>query len=453
MSGTPSEAEVQAQFKAVVGALEAFRAHVDGTQAGAGGKWDTLLQALEGDYTPAELAQWVNTFRAQCSSLLSPSFAASALVPVLLEYAGVIDRAATGTQGFGTGKRTPAELFRVLYDWCVATGVYVTSRGITYDTSATAGGSNVGNPAISRLTVDENGFDLEACTVEKKIFRCMADQNSGTDPGAEVFEVIGTAASFDSVSRASFGSGTSGDVTLIMRNAGGSNRGGSLLTNSSFSIFDSTATPKFSGWTLASGAAGDITQDTTNYYRTHPGATVDGALKMTWGGTTIRVEQGLDALRVRKLDPDAPYIARVMVNKSIGSASGGTVTLRMGATEIDLDLASMSSGWNELALTLDQGLWFRQFNAADFTVEIEWASGSSGYLLVDDAIMCQLEFVDGTYWFLRQNAGSPVDCLVDDSFAFTDTGGAPSTAKLQWWLWVSGLGYLPNSGSALIAEP
>ncbi len=452
MSGTPSEAEVQAQFKAVVGALEAFRAHVDGTQAGAGGKWDTLLQALEGDYTPAELAQWTNTFRAQCSVLLSPGFAASALVPILMEYAGVIDRAASGVQGFGTGKRTTAELFRALYDWCVATGVYVTSRSITYDTSATAGGSNVGNGAMSRLTVDENGFDLEACNVERKLFKCVADQNSGVDATAEVFECIGEAASFDSVDRASFGSGTGANVTILSHHAGNS-RGGSLLTNSSFSTFDSTATPKFAGWTLASGAAGDITQDTTNYYRTHPGASVDASVKLTWGSATITLAQSLESMRVRKLDPDVPYVLRAMVNKSIGSGAGGTFTLRLGASSVDVALSGLSSGWSEVVLAFDEGLWFRNFNEADLTVEIEWATGTSGYLLVDDVILCPMDYIDGTYWFLRGNAASPVNWLIDDALAFTDTGGAPATAKLQWWLWVAGLGYLPNSGSSLIAEP
>lgn len=452
MSGTPTEAEVQTQLKAVVGSLESFRSHVDGTQAGAGGKWDTLLQALEGDYTPAELAQWVNTFRAQCSTLLSPSFAASALLPLLQEYAGVIDRAASGTQGFGTGKRTPGELFRAVYDWCVATGVYVTTRAITYDTSATAGGSNVGNGAISRLTVDENGFDLEACTVEKKLFKCVSDQNSGAQATAEVFECIGEAASFDSVSRASFGSGTGANVTIFSHHAG-NQRGGSLLTNSSFSTFDSTATPKFAGWTLASGAAGDITQDTTNYYRTFPGASVDASLKMTWGSATITLAQSLDDMRVRKLDPDVPYVLRAMVNKSIGSASGGTLTLRLGATEIDVALSGLSSGWNEVILAFDEGLWFRNFNEADLAVEIEWATGTSGYLLVDDVILCPMDYIDGTYWFLRGNAASPVNWLVDDILQFTDTGGAPATGKIQWWLWVAGFGYLPNSGSSQITDP
>ena len=78
MSGTPTEAELQTQWKNVVDVLETFRAHVDGTLAGSGGKWDTLLKSLEGEYTPQELANFVNSFRAGCSDLMTPSRASQA---------------------------------------------------------------------------------------------------------------------------------------------------------------------------------------------------------------------------------------------------------------------------------------------------------------------------------------------------------------------------------------
>lgn len=454
MSGTPTEAEIQAQLVAVVDSLESFRSHVDGTQAAAGGKWDTLEKALEGEYTPVELSNWANTFRAGCSALLSPGFAASALQPILLEYAARIDSDASGTQGFGTGKRNTGDLFRALYDWFVAKSYTVKSRTITYDTSVTAGGSNVGNGGLSRLTVDENGFNLEACTVEKKLFKCVGDQNTGNEATAEVFECVGEASSFDSVLRASFGSGGGANTVIASRNAG-SGRGGSLLTNSSFSDYDSTATPKFTGWDLDSGAAGALTQDTTNYYRTHPGAQVDASLKLTWGGTTLRIQQTLENMKARRFDPDTPYVLRFMVNADIGSASGGTVTVRLGGTEKDFSISGTltGNGWVECVLDFDSGLWFKNFNAAGFTVEIEWASGTSGYILVDDAILAPMDLIDGTYWFLRGNAASPVNWLVNDILQVTDTGGAPSTGKLQWWFWVAGYGYLPSSGTPTLADP
>ena len=449
MSGTPTEAELQTQWKNVVDVLETFRAHVDGTLAGSGGKWDTLLQSLEGEYTPQELANFVNSFRAGCSDLMTPSRASQALTPILFDYAIVIDSDATGTQGFGTGQRTLSQMFRALYDWFVAKSYTVESRAITYDT-ATAGGSNVGNGTISRLTVDENAFNLEACTVEKKLFKCVADKHSGVNENAEVFESIGEAASFDSVQRASFGSGVSANTTIVAKNAGSGN-GGSLLTNSSFSIFDATATPKFTGWTESAGGA-SIAQNTANVYRSHPGASTDASLAITGGAGTVTLKQPLSSMRVRRLDADTAYQLRLMFNRQAGTAAGGTLTIRCGSNSKSVSIAAQT-GWNELVLDFDENLWFRQFNQDVMDVEIEWSSSTSGTLYVDDVIFAPLDLIDGTYWWLCGNASAPAAFLVDDIFEFTDTGGAPATGKIQWWLWVSGFGYLPSSGSPTLVDP
>lgn len=454
MSGTPTEVEIITQWKAVVDILETFRAHVDDTHAVANGKWDTLLKALEGSYTPAELADWTNTFRAGCSDLMSQQIASRALTPILFEWAGRIDADATGTQGFGTGKRSVGELFRMLYDWFVAKSYVIESRAITYDTSVTKTGTGDGD--LGRLTVDENGFNLEACTVEKKLFRCIADQNSGVEEHAEVFEVIGEASSFDSVLRPSFGSGASANTTIVSRNAG-SGAGGSVLTNSSFSQYDSSATNVFSGWTDATAIASTLDQDTVNFYRSHPGSQTDASLEITGGLGTVTLKQTLSAMRVRRLDPDTPYQFRVMVNPTIGTASGGTVTIKCGSNSKDVSIAALSAGWNELILDFDRNLWFREFNEDPFDVEIEWSSSTSGTLLFDDAIFAPLELIDGTYWFLRGNDATHTSWLVDDVLAVTDTGGLPATAKLQYWLMVAGFGYLPSNptptGSPDLSDP
>jgi len=114
---------------------------------------------------------------------------------------------------------------------------------------------------------------------------------------------------------------------------------------------------------------------------------------------------------------------------------------------------SAQTGWNELILDFDENLWFRNFNEDPMDVEIELASNTTGYVLVDDAIFAPLDLIDGTYWFLRGNNTSHTSWLVDDVFEFTDTGGAPATGKLQWWLYVAGLGYLPSSGTPTLADP
>ena len=230
MSGTPTEAEVQAQWRNAIGIIESFRAYVDTTLAGAGQKWDVLLQSLEGDYTPSELSRFASAFRSTCSSLLTPGIAASVVTPVLYEYARILSAASVGS--FGGGYRSAAEIYSALYEYFHANSLTVQSRNITYDTVATLGAANVGNGAMARLTVDQHNYRLEACHVEKKMFRCRSDANSGTEKWAEVFEQVGQASAFDSVLRASFGSGEAARTTIVSKHAG-SGAGGSLLANSS----------------------------------------------------------------------------------------------------------------------------------------------------------------------------------------------------------------------------
>jgi hypothetical protein len=304
---------------------------------------------------------------------------------------------------------------------------------------------------MDRLTVDENGFNIEACHVEKKAFRCRADQNSGTEKNAEVFEVVGTAQSFDSLLRASFGSGETIRRTIVSKHAG-SSEGGSLLNNSSFSDFSATATPKFNSWTETAGGA-QLAQDTTNFYRSFPGAQVDASLKITGGAGTVTIKQTIDNTRARRLDPNTPYFLRIMVNKTIGSGLGGNVVIRMGSKSATIAVASLAAGWNELKIALGTSNWFRKFDEDPCDIEIEWNTSTSGFLLVDDVLFCPFDLVDGTWWCLRQNNATPIAWLVDDVLTFTDTGGAPATGKIQWWLFVAGFGYLPSSGSPTFADP
>ncbi|HXI82132.1 MAG TPA: hypothetical protein VNM34_15095 [Verrucomicrobiae bacterium] len=448
MSGTPTEAEIQSQWRAAIDVLETSRNFYDGTLAGGGGKFDVLLQLLEGDYTPFELAGFVTSFRAAISNTITPNAAFGVHRAALFEYARILKNDAT--VGFGSGFRNESELFRALYEWFVAKGLSVKSRAITY-AGAVAGGANVGNGAMSRLTVDENNFPLEACFVEKKAFRCRQDQNSGVQKEAETFEFVGSAASADALLRSSFGSGESSRTLIVSGNAGAGS-GGSLLTNSSFSEFNASSTPKFTAWDELAGSAG-VGQDTSTFYRSFPNASVDASLKLTAGSGTITLRQTTLNMRTPRLDVNTPYFLRAMVNKTPGTAVGGSFTIRLGSQSTTVTIASLAAGWNEVLIPIGQNNWFRRFNKDGWDIQVEWSTPTSGYLLVDDLLFAPFWFVDGTWWYLRQNAGAPVRWLVDDVLTFTDTGGAPATGKIQYWLWVSGLGYLPSSGSPTFTDP
>jgi len=432
MPGSPSESEIRTQWTNAVAVLEGGRNYADGTALGL---LDTVEQALEGDYLPGSHALAAADYRAALSSLVSASRAQQWLIPVLYEYGKAIRSPYTDA----------SRLMRALYDWFVTNTLTVKGRAITFDTSATAGGSNVGNGSVLRLSTDENGFPLQAVTVETKRLTCRSDRNSGASAHAEQFEIYGQEAGQDGLARASRGSGMNARTFLRSHHAG-SGAGGSLLRNSSFSTYDSTATNVFSGWTVTGTAP---TQDIVNFYRSHPNADVDGSLKMT---AACKIVQGTDEWRTSRLDPDRPYFLRVMVNKSVGSGLGGTVYLRLGSKSASVNVSALSAGWNELYLSIGQDAWYSRFNENGLDVEIEWGNTpTSGYLLFDDVLFAPFDLVDGSYWFME---GGTTPWLVNDYLDFTDTGGAPTTSKIGWWLWVAGLGYLPSTtGSPSVTEP
>jgi hypothetical protein len=443
MSGTPTEAELRTQLTNSIAVLERLRAFVDGsTFALAGGAFDVLEQSLEGTYTPS-IAGAIFSTRSLVSEALSASAARAYIDPILFDYASLI--------GFGGAYSDARSLMLALYEHFHANTLTVESRAITYDTSATAGGTNVGNGAMSRLTVDQYGYNLEACHVETKRFRCRRDQNNGALENAEEFEMQGATAGPDNVLVPIYGSGLQ---VFIRSHHAGTGSGGSRLNNSSFDSYSATAANSFTSWVASGAGALAIDQDTTNYYRSNPTGATNGSLRMTGGSGTITLAQTLRAMRQRDINPDVPYFLRVMVNKSIGTAVGGTVVLRMGASSASISVGSLSSGWNELLIAPGTGCWPRVFNESGMTVEVEWTSPTSGTLLFDDMIFSEWDNIDGTYWFLRGNHATPVAWLIDDTLAFTDTGGAPATAKVQYWLWLSGLGYLPSTtGTPTVTEP
>lgn len=460
---TPTEAEVQAQLRAAADLFETFRANVDGSLFNAGGKVDTLQQAAEGVYLPSMIDRLVTAYRDACSSLLSQGIARTILEPVLFEYGPILAAAGTETEGRGSAYREPRDLQRALYEWLHDNSETVQSRAITYDTTPTTenfgkGTAIVGNGALGRLTVDEFDYNLEACTVERKQFVCRADRNTGARENAELFEVFGEATGPDNIRRAAYGSGDQNRTSIVSKHAGQS-AGGSVLQNSSFDSFDSTANT-FAGWTNAAGTGGSqILQDATNYYRTRPGATTGASLKLdsSGAGSNITVTQERQASwRDKRVDPNTPMFLRIMVNKAIGSATGGDLVLSLGDSSVTVALSAIAgSGWDEIVLPFDEGCWPRQFNpSGELSVSIDWqTSSSSGFLLIDDVILAPWDEIDGTYWVIRGNAASHTPWALDDVLSVKDTGGDPSTGKIQWLFYLAGLGYLPSSGSPTIADP
>ena len=450
MTGVPSENSIRTQWQNAVKVLETVRNFADGTMAAENGPLDTLLTSLDGEYTPVELANFAQRVRGGLSDLLSSGVANQMVTPILFEYARYISQNAAGADGYGANARNPVEVFRAIYDYFAnqSTPITITSRNITYGSAAAQSG-NVGNLSLSRLTVDEYDYALEACTAEKKIFRCEADDLTGTRTGAEVFSVSGEQAAYDNLLRASFGSGEATRTTIVVKHAG-TGQGGSLFNNSSFSDFSSTATNKFTNWTTVSGSA-NLTQDTSNFYAVPPGGT-GASLKITCSSTNTEIKQTLDNMRVRRLDADSPYFLRIMFYPD--SSYNGTLSLKLGSlTATSVAHGSMTDGaWNELIVPISKDLWPRNFNEADFDVVIK-DTGTAGTILIDDALFCPWNLIDGSYYCLRHAAATVTPSRLEDGYHLTDSY-TPGTGKIQYFLYLAGLGYLPSSiGSPVIADP
>lgn len=448
-SGAPSLAEIQAQWRAGINVIEKARVFGDATLAGSGGLLDVLDQALEGEYTPAALSVFAESFRSIIAQAVDPAQAFNVIYPCLLEWGKL------SGMSFGGAYTDAGSLFRAIYEYMHENSLTVESRAITYDTSATPGSGNIGNGAMSRLTKDWNDYNLEACHVETKVFRCRADQNSSSSGREfeELFEVIGLPSPKDGLLRSAsiYGSGIS---QRIFNHHAGSGNGGSILANSSFSDFSSTATNKFTNWVASGAGAANIDQVTANFYNSYPGATTDASLRITGTGGTVTLKQPIASWRQKQINPDTPYFYRVMVNKTVGTASGGNVTIKLGSQSTTVSIAALGSNWQEILIGPGDENWFRNFNEDTLDVEITWDTPTSGTLLVDDVILAPWDLIDGTFWFLRHNAATPTSWLVDDTLSFTDTGGAPATGILQWWCFRAGLGYLPHTtGTPTFTEP
>ena len=176
-SGSPTEAELLSQMQKFVNIRQTSQAHTDGTVLAL---LDALEQAAEGTFTPAAIASYTNAARASLAGAISVD--GQFLSGWLADMGKFIASAAQPSD--------TQRLMQDTYQWFIDNSAAVESRQITYNTPS-AGGSNVGSPFVSRLTVDENNKNLEAVTTEAKTLIVRQDQTTGARRGEEQWELHG----------------------------------------------------------------------------------------------------------------------------------------------------------------------------------------------------------------------------------------------------------------------
>lgn len=439
----PTWDEAWAQTKATINQLQKLSNFCGVDSPNWLGLEDTLIQALEGEYIQGVL-NGAKADRAALSAILSPASVARRLTPHLFELARVA----------GIPERDPTTILPKLRDYMVANNLSVQERNINFP-SISAGGGNVGNGLIRRLVKDKDAMEIEGLFMEAKTAICRLDQNQ-VQKHAEVFEFRGVEAEQDYLKV--LGSGMISSVAATHAGASGSQR---FLQNPSFETYTGTAptagtpsTPssatQLTGWTITTIANSRVLLDTPSPYRGYPGDGVASgsslyAVRFTDNNKIVQTP----GLTVKPVwDPATPYWMQVAVYKE--SNCDGNIILRFGATSRTVAMSGLNNAaWNVVGLLLDEDLFYLSAKEADFSVEVELASRTTGSCVIDDVIISPFVNVDGS-WYIVVGGSTPF--LYNDSFTWTDALTA-GDGVVQYWWWRAGWGYLPASSSPTITDP
>lgn len=427
---SPTEDEIQTQINRFIYQCELADTFLrDDAADDVSSRYDAFVEGAEGDYQSAAIAGYDN-WRAQAAALTQPGSMRAVLDPLLLEYAK--------QQGFPEQEAGP--ILDRLATYFGEGSERVTSRTFTYGTPS-AGGSNVGNGSLERLTIDRLGFAAEAATAETKTFRCIQDRHSGATVHSEIFEIRGQEFPRDTVAGV-VGGDRSGALTTLSADASRS-----FIQNPSFNGYSGTApdVTTINGWTPTS-AIGNFQIETSDVYKTsqHEGDN-PGALRIETNDT---LTQSLTIQRAR-FNPRLPYYCQIAFKRE--SSADGTLTIRVGSNSKSVTL-SAQSGWTILKLDLDTNLFFENWNETTLDIEIQLASNTTGTVLVDDLIFGPMTAFDGTFWAF---VGGATPFLVNDTYTAADS--ISSDSILQKWLWRAYGRSLPHdttaSGNVTWSEP
>lgn len=375
--------------------------------------------------------------------------AAAAILPHIYDLMRAVQDA--GTLGAGPVESLSTERLLVeLYRYMDSASVSIKGRNVRYN-PITAAGGNLGNGTIVRHTTDSTATKriMENCHLETMTVICRADQNTGTRPGREKFEFIGSryvdelerelTAAEHGIRR---GSGVRKTVECLSADSS------RIVKNPSFSQYGGTtdAPTDITGWTSSVTVNGtNYSIDTTNYYvesDVEGGVPASLNMKVT---ATVR-QYILD--NAGALDRSKPYVLRLAYNTGPGTASG-SLSLFAGALSTSATLTSLGSGWNNLTLTF----WPDEATASGLSFGATFTR-TAGQLRIDNMIgPVPLTEIDGDY-------AAPVTgserFIVDDEFSYTKTASAfAGQGIIQRWMWRAFKFFLPykTDGTQTIADP
>lgn len=419
----PSQTELETQLSNVIHMLEETRKFAEVNS----GNWvaleDTYTQSLETDFA-ARATVGVASARTQLNAILSGG---RALVdPVISAFSKFLNIPITD----------PVLTVQAMYTQMIGASRSVKTRDITFGTPA--GGGNTGDGTIHRLTVDEQGLDIESIHIEVKVADLVIDHNQAANKNEEVWRIRGEAAGVDELVR-------SGSNVLVNLSAV-SARQQSFLRNASFDTFGGTTTAptSLSDWTSnKTVSSAFFAFDTTNVF--HPArdsSVTPASIEIKASGTELKQTPSDNGFFFTESNP-----VHFQIAYNPDSSGSGTLTLTLGSVSSSISFFSSTSDWKVFSMTLSKERWFGNFNTDPLEVKVTVTTLATGTILLDDVILEPYTLIDNT-WYLA--IGGATAWMNGDELTWTDTA---TDSIIQRWIWRLYNEYLPHDSSPTLSDP
>lgn len=409
---------------------------------------ETLRNSLEGDYMSAARLP-IQEVLGSMARPLSRAQARAIIDPLLRQTALAIE--------YPNPNGSIDDIWLAIHDYMVANSQSINDTEDTFDTTWSAGGSNVGNAEVVRVTVDENGSPLGGFRPDTWSLTCVEDARGLGAAFQELWELEGTAGRSDNLD-------TSGGTNLLTRGIRTLSAANTTVvknpTFADYTLDGSSQLTALPGFTQNTGANlyTNLSINTT-YFLKAPNDSVNSSLQFN-GDETIYQDMVTTAnarfvnrpyeisVGVAKVGTPTGTIG-VRVSGSIGSG-GVSATLAHGAM-------TGSGTFDRLRIAVGQNSWPAVWNANDLKFQISLASSgsidASNYFVVDDVIFAPLThfYRGGSTLTGRGRMGQYIGVVrgttasvKDDTYTATDSAGG-TRGTIHWALSkIAQYGYLPQ---------
>jgi hypothetical protein len=294
----------------------------------------------------------------------------------------------------------------------------VTSRGITYDSSATASGT--GNSTTLRITEDHTGEPLENGYYPIDVtVKCVIDEGDGAQPGAEIYQMFSDA--MLDVLNQGLGGSPNPPVNITSQNQD------NLLSDGSFGALgadnDMTGSnPTLGGSWLDSAST---VNDTKYAIGSSSPAPYLASVEEVRGNYSGRLEIKTAATIQQQINQPGnrfvptPWAVRFYRPSATTAVS---ITVSWGSKSQTYDQTDLTADtWVTITPDLDKDLYPYQWQDADMLFKVAVTSITGGSVFVDNIVMAPATPFNGVYYFVLPGTTQALAGASPRQFIFEDT--------------------------------